>query len=189
MRVSPVLAILLASLAGSAARAAETPADMRMVRACITAAAEVHRLPPSMLVILLRVEGGSLGAVSQNTNDTVDLGPMQVNQIWVPEVAAHWRATPAATYRALRDNFCANVEAGAWILRRGLDEARGDFWSGVGYYHSHNPVHTTRYLKLVLEQALRLQARAGRIAASALRSAPPPAVPRLAAGAVAVALN
>ncbi len=40
---------------------------------------------------------------------------MQVNQIWLPEVAAHWHATMADAYDALRDNFCANVEAGAWI--------------------------------------------------------------------------
>ena len=47
--------------------------------------------------------------------------------------------TVPAAYAALRDNFCANVEAGAWILRQGLDEAHGDFWQGVGYYHSHDP--------------------------------------------------
>ena len=132
----------------------------RAVAACITAAADAHRLPPAVLVILLHVEGGSLGRTSQNTNATVDIGPMQVNQIWVPQVAAHWRATPAATFLALRDSFCANVEAGAWILRQGLDEAHGDFWQGVGYYHSHAPQHKAAYLQAVLKQVLRLQAAA-----------------------------
>ncbi len=125
--------VLLASVACLAlaityAHAAASDDNQRMIRGCITAAADVYRLPPVILVILLNVEGGSLGRVSENTNDTVDIGPMQVNQIWLPQVAAHWHATIAATYKALRDDFCANVEAGAWILRQGLDDAHGDFW-------------------------------------------------------------
>jgi hypothetical protein len=139
-------AVLAAVLAGTA-KAGDAPSDQPTIRGCITAAAEVYRLPPAVLVILLNVEGGSLGRVSPNTNGTVDIGPIQVNQIWLPDVAAHWHATIADAYKALRDNFCANVEAGAWILRRGLDEARGDFWEGVGYYHSHTPEHKTRYLR------------------------------------------
>ena len=87
---------------------------------------------------------------------------MQVNQIWVPMVAAHWRASVSQAYRALRDDFCANVEAGAWILRQGIDEARGDFWEGVGYYHSHDPGYKAVYLRKVLHQALQLAAEAAR---------------------------
>jgi hypothetical protein len=112
------------------------------------------------LVILLNVEGGALGHVSWNTNGTADIGPVQVNTANLPDVAAHWHATIADTYKAVRDNFCANVEAGAWILRRDLDEARGDFWEGVGYYHSHTPEHKTQYLRQVLRQILRLRALA-----------------------------
>jgi hypothetical protein len=132
---------------------------------CIESAASVHRLPPALIVILLSVEGGSLGHVSENTNATVDIGPMQVNSIWVPSVAKHWRASPAATFGALRDNFCANVEAGTWILRQAMDEAHGDFWDGVGLYHSHDPGFRADYLRKVLHQALRLQALAARDAA------------------------
>ncbi|HKM61428.1 MAG TPA: lytic transglycosylase domain-containing protein [Acidisphaera sp.] len=98
-----------------------------VVRDCLLAAARVHRLPPALLVILLNVEGGSLGHVSHNTNGTVDIGPMQVNQIWLPQLAARWNTTVPGAFAALRDNFCANVEAGAWILRKGLDEPGADF--------------------------------------------------------------
>jgi hypothetical protein len=152
--------------ATAAATATDASDNRHRIEGCITAAARVYRLPPAMLVILLNVEGGSLGRVSQNTNDTVDIGPMQVNQIWIPLVAAHWHATAAAAFRALRDNFCANVEAGAWILRHGLDEAGGDFWQGVGFYHSHDPDEKERYLRAVLRQAIRLQALAVRPAAA-----------------------
>ena len=156
----------------SAARAADTPTpgEIRM-RACLTAAATAHRLPPAMLVILLKVEGGTLGRTSSNTNATSDIGPMQVNTIWVPKIAARWNTTPAAAYAALRDNLCANLEAGAWILRQALDEARGDFWSGVGIYHSHTPTNKERYLRKVLDASRRLQAQAQKAAGAPTRLA------------------
>jgi hypothetical protein len=163
-------AVLAAVLAGTA-KAGDAPSDQPTIRGCITAAAEVYRLPPAVLVILLNVEGGSLGRVSPNTNGTVDIGPIQVNEIWLPEVAAHWHATIADAYKALRDNFCANVEAGAWILRRSLDEAHGDFWQGVSYYHSHTPEYQTDYLRGVWREILRLRS----LVEHSNKSARPPA--------------
>jgi hypothetical protein len=154
--------ILAASLAVlPAIGRAATPATVPVLR-CIESAASVYHLPPAVVVILLSVEGGSLGHVSQNTNGTLDIGPMQVNTIWVPVVARHWGATPAETYAALRDNFCANVEAGSWILRQSMDQTGGDFWEGVGFYHSHDPAYKADYLRKVLHQALRFQAAAMR---------------------------
>ncbi len=153
-------AALACCLAPPAAHAGDAPAaaETRM-RDCLTAAAAAHRLPPAVLVILLKVEGGSLGHVSRNSNGTVDIGPLQVNTIWVPKIAAHWSAAPATAFLALRDNLCANLEGGAWILRQAMDEARGDFWGGVGIYHSHNPDYKARYLRQVLKATLQLQAQ------------------------------
>ena len=138
------------------AHAADTAAT---IRGCIEAAARAYRVPPAVLVILLDVEGGSLGEVSPNTNGTVDIGPMQVNQIWLPQVATHWGTSQHQALLGLRDDFCANVEAGTWILRQGLDEANGNFWDGVGYYHSHDPFYKQTYLRSVLRQVLRLQSQ------------------------------
>jgi hypothetical protein len=153
-----LLATMLAVVSAGPVKAGDALDDKATIRGCITAAAKLYRLPPAMLVILLNIERGSLGRVSPNTNGTVDIGPIQVNEIWLPEIAAHWNATISDTYKALRDNFCANVEAGAWILRRGLDEARDNFWEGVGYYHSHTPEYKSRYLRDVLREVLRLRA-------------------------------
>jgi hypothetical protein len=152
-----VFAVLCAGKAG----AADAADNQATIRGCIVAAAKIHRLPPAVLVVLLNVEGGALGGVSRNTNGTVDIGPIQVNTVNLPDLAAHWHAAIGDTYKAVRDNFCANVEAGAWILRQYLDEAKGEFWEGVGYYHSHTPEHKTRYLREVLRQVLRLRALAG----------------------------
>jgi hypothetical protein len=146
--------------AAPAARAATLSPDAAYIRDCLTAAGNAYHEPPALLVILLNVEGGRLGAVSPNTNGTVDIGPMQVNDIWLPKLAAHWATNRQAAYLALRDNFCANVEAGAWILRMGLDEAHGDFWEGVGFYHSHDPDYKRTYLSAILKQAMRLESQA-----------------------------
>jgi soluble lytic murein transglycosylase-like protein len=161
MRLSRLLGILfglLGLIAGPRAlHASDLDARGNFVVSCIEAAAEAHRLPPAMLVVLINVEGGSLGKVNSNANATVDIGPMQVNQIWLDKLAKRWRASREETYRALRDEVCANIEGGAWILRQALDEARGDFWEGVALYHSHNEPHKTNYLRKVLRQVQKLQ--------------------------------
>lgn len=183
MNRGALLAACLAVSVSSPAHAFDTPdAAEARVRDCLTAAAAAHLLPPAMLVILLKVEGGRLGHVSRNTNGTVDIGPMQVNTIWVPRIAAHWRTTPAAAYAALRDDLCANLEGGAWILRQAVDEARGDFWGGVGIYHSHNPGYSTRYLRQVLAAGLLLQAQGERppVPVASLQAAAPAALAHLA---------
>ncbi len=152
-------ALVMASvIAGTQGARAEDPTRTgTRLAGCLTAASTAYHVPLSVLLILLQVEGGSLGGISRNSNDTVDIGPMQVNSIWVSKIAAHWHAPPATTFAVLRDSFCANVEAGTWILRQNLDEAHGDFWEGVGLYHSHAPAYKAEYLRKVLMVALRLQ--------------------------------
>jgi len=142
-------------------------ADEATIEGCLKAAAELHQVPAGVLVLLMSVEAGRLGEVSQNANGTVDIGPMQVNDTWIAKIAGRWRASPDAAYRALRDNFCANVEGGAWILRQALDEAHGDLWAGVALYHSHTPVHKLEYMRLVYAQAMRLKRESAREMASA----------------------
>jgi hypothetical protein len=146
---------------------ASAKADETMVEGCLRAAAELHHVPAGVLVLLMSVEAGRVGEVSQNANGTVDIGPMQVNDTWVPKIAGYWGASHDAAYRALRDNFCANVEGGAWILRRALDEAHGDLWKGVALYHSHDPVHKLEYMRLVYAQAMRLKRESARELAGA----------------------
>ena len=161
MMRGPLLAaaVMVASaFAGSASARADDPMQSgRRAAACLTAASATYRLPVGLLLILLQVEGGSLGAVSHNSNDTVDIGPMQVNSIWVSRIASRWHAAPVVTFAALRDSFCANIEAASWILRQNLDEAHGDLWEGVGLYHSHDPGYKADYLRKVLQVALHLE--------------------------------
>lgn len=165
-RLSFPLALVMATPA-QAAEYRDAPASVHLdadppaiIAECISAAARIHHLPATALGILLIIEGGAPGRVSRNGNGTVDIGPMQVNEQWLPRLAVHWHAPIPATYLALRDAFCANIEGGAWILRTTIDEAGGDFWEGMARYHSHDPARKAAYLHEVLHQALRSQARA-----------------------------
>ena len=55
---------------------------------CIFTAAQTYSVPPTVILGVLNVEGGKVGMASSNTNGTYDLGPMQINTIWVPELAS-----------------------------------------------------------------------------------------------------
>jgi soluble lytic murein transglycosylase-like protein len=127
---------------------------------CLVAAAELYAVPPGVLLSILNVEGGRLGAVSRNKNETVDIGPMQVNDSWIPKLAGHWRSGWGETYVALRDDFCANIEGGAWILRLALNEAHENLWEAVALYHSHTPAHKQDYLRRIFEEVSRLRRQA-----------------------------
>jgi hypothetical protein len=158
--VRPRAALIGAAIAAAVGLAFPVAAEELMVEACIRAASEVHKVPAGVLVLLIDVERGRLGAMSPNKNGTVDIGPMQVNDTWVDKIAERWGVSREAAFLALRDNFCANVEAGAWILQQALTEASGNLWEGVAIYHSHNSVLKRDYLRNVYEHAMRLRQQA-----------------------------
>ncbi len=105
---------------------------------CIFTAAQTYAVPPSLILGVLTVEGGYEGLASANTNGTYDLGPMQINTIWVPQLARYWNVSEGTAMRMVRDNSCVNIGVGAWILRSKMNET-GDFYKGIAYYHSATP--------------------------------------------------
>lgn len=115
---------------------------------CIFLAAQTYGVPPAVLVGILHVEGGKVGQQVRNTNGTYDLGPMQINTIWMPELAKHWQVSPATAKRWVRDDGCINVAVGAWILRKKSDDA-GSLYTGIAHYHSKTPRHGLPYRQKV----------------------------------------
>lgn len=85
---------------------------------CIFLASQTYGVPPAVLVGILHVEGGKVGQQVRNSNGTYDLGPMQINTIWMPELARHWQVPQSTAKRWVRDDGCINVAVGAWILRK-----------------------------------------------------------------------
>jgi hypothetical protein len=98
---------------------------------CINHAAVIYQVPASMIISVLKTEGGKNGASNRNKNGTFDYGPMQINSMWLSKIEPYGYKQKDIQY-----NPCVNVEVGAWILRQGIFDGK-DYWNGVGNYHSH----------------------------------------------------
>ena len=108
----------------------------KILAACLMLAAQTYAVPPAVLVGIHQVEGGKVGqAVGPNDNGTFDLGPMQINTLWVPLLAEKWGVTENTAYRWVRDDPCTNMGVSAWILRTHMNET-GSLSQAIAHYHS-----------------------------------------------------
>lgn len=124
--------------------------------ACMTLVAQTYALPPRVLPAIQAVEGGNIGVVHRNTDGSDDLGPMQVNTIWLPTLARLTELPADDVRERLLTRPCFNVAAAGLILRTYLNETRGNLLRAVGNYHSHTPVLNLRYQARVLRSAAAL---------------------------------
>lgn len=118
--------------------------------ACLMLAAQTYSVPPQVLVGILHVEGGRIGQQVANKNGTYDLGPMQINSLWVPELAQNWKVSRKTAWKWLRDDGCTNVNVAAWILGRHLEETKS-LAKAVAYYHSRTPHLGKKYKSKVVD--------------------------------------
>lgn len=116
--------------------------------ACVITAAERYHIPLRAMIGVLRTEGGKVGQRVGNTNLTDDHGPFQINTVWVNELEPFGYSNDVLT-----NNYCASAMAAAYILRYEINLADGDFWVGVGNYHSRTPEHHNRYVLKVYENS------------------------------------
>ena len=116
---------------------------------CIQAAAQRYRVEPLLILAILKTEGGRPGLARRNTNGTYDLGPMQVNTLWVKRAGLN--------AQELRDHGCYNVFVGTAILANELVHTPHDMGAGIGNYHSRTPKHHARYRRLVQQNLKRLR--------------------------------
>jgi hypothetical protein len=123
---------------------------------CMLMVAATTSLPPRVLPVIQKIEGGAVGVVHQNDNGTQDLGVMQVNTIWVPALAARSGFSEAETKKRLIDDPCFNIAAAALILRGYLAETHGALLPAIGDYHSHTPALNGAYKALAEDMARRL---------------------------------
>ncbi|AJD54423.1 Transglycosylase SLT domain-containing protein [Thalassospira xiamenensis M-5 = DSM 17429] len=123
---------------------------LSVIAACVMAASANYQLPPAIIWSLLSVEGGKVGTVSRNSNGTSDLGPMQINTIHVPLIASRSGVPQKIVRDSLVNDPCYNISIGAWHLRGKISEVDGDFWTGVGRYHSKTPRVQQVYMRKLL---------------------------------------
>ncbi|MCB1682635.1 MAG: lytic transglycosylase domain-containing protein [Rhodospirillales bacterium] len=116
---------------------------------CLLLAAQTYNVPPVLLAGIYKAEGGRVGQEVANSNGTYDLGPMQINTIWVPVVAKKWGVTSTKARKAVRDDACTNVSVAAWILRNHLSETES-LARALSYYHSRTPSYGQQYQMRVI---------------------------------------
>lgn len=122
----------------------------KILAACLFLAAQTYSIPPAVLVGIYQVEHGRVGQeVGPNANGTYDLGPMQINTLWLPDLAENWGVSTATAKRWVRDDPCTNVGVAAWILRNHLDETQ-DLSTAISHYHSRTDRYGHVYRRKVI---------------------------------------
>ena len=124
-------------------------AASKILAACLMLASQTYSVPPAVLVGIYKAEGGQIGQEVANTNGTHDLGPMQINTIWLPELADKWGVNEDTARKWVRDDACTNVGVAAWIFKGHLDETQS-LSQAIAHYHSRTPLHGTKYKARVL---------------------------------------
>ncbi|MDB2682784.1 lytic transglycosylase domain-containing protein [Alphaproteobacteria bacterium] len=121
----------------------------KILAACMILASQTYSVPPAVLVGIYKAEGGKIGQEVANTNGSHDLGPMQINTLWMPELASKWGVSTDTARKWVRDDACTNVGVAAWIFKNHMDETQ-NLSQAIAHYHSRTPEHGTRYKKRVI---------------------------------------
>ena len=123
-----------------------------ILAACILLAAQTYSVPPAVLMGIYQVEQGKVGQeVGPNGNGSYDLGPMQINTIWLPELAGKWGVTEKTARRWVRDDACTNVGVSAWIFSQHFEETQ-NIKQAIAHYHSRTPKFGNRYKGKVIRR-------------------------------------
>ena len=121
----------------------------KILAACLMLASQTYSVPPAVLVGIYKAEGGQIGQEVSNKNGSHDLGPMQINTIWLPELANKWGVTQTTARKWVRDDACTNVGVAAWILKGHIDETQS-LSQAIAHYNSRTPRHGKKYKKRVI---------------------------------------
>lgn len=139
-----------------------TPAWYRPVTAeCFHAEAKRQSLEPMRLLAVMRAEDGKIGTFSGNSNGSYDIGPMQVNSVHLEDLSKLFKSSRSHVAQLLAYDGCFNVSVGAWMLRVKTNEAGGDFWYGIGRYHSKTTARSNEYILRVHRNMMEIVAPDG----------------------------
>lgn len=121
------------------------PPFQPVVMQCSTMAAEEYQVPRILVLAVIRTESrGNPKAINYNKNNTVDVGPMQINTTWARRLSKEFGITSAHYH--LKNNTCYNIRVGTWVLKLALTENPSlPYWQRVGNYHSHTPKYNAKY--------------------------------------------
>jgi len=120
-----------------------------VISSCLLIASNNYQIPSDILQSIMIAEGGKIGQVRHNTNGSYDMGIMQINSLWLPELAKHWNVREIDAAYALINDPCSNINVAAWILKQKMQETNGDLFKGIGHYHSKTPKYRNAYVNRV----------------------------------------
>lgn len=129
------------------------PVPEQTFQSCVAEAEAKYQVPSCVLRAVHEIESsGDLkpGLVRSNTNGTKDYGATQINTVWTNYFQRNFGIGPMQ----FANNACLAVNGSAYIIRYEIN-ASGDFWTGVGRYHSRTPGEHDRYVRKVAEEAQR----------------------------------
>lgn len=115
------------------------------IQACVVLAEQKYHVPACILRAIHQIESGGrvrAGLIRSNTNGTHDYGITQINDVWV----RYFNKKFGITARQLVNNSCLAIHASAYVVRFEINTS-GDFWTGVGRYHSRTPVRRDGYIR------------------------------------------
>lgn len=140
----PLAAVLVcaAALPCSARGIALTPRTEQ----CIAGASQYHSVSAQVLKAIVRHESrGRAGTVTQNSNNTIDVGLTGINSVHFAEL----RQKGVAPEHLLDE--CVSVYVGAWKYAKKVYKY-GNTWRAVGAYHSETPYYNSRYQALIYNE-------------------------------------
>lgn len=122
----------------------------KMTMDCVFDAAVKYQIPANILLGLYQAEGGSVGRVSRNTNQSIDMGPMQINSVHLKR----WKPYGITEYH-IKNDGCYNLDLAAYHVRELLDEpGSASFWQRIGNYHSRTPSRNIPYRERVMRYSM-----------------------------------
>jgi len=106
---------------------------------CINSVAYEYHIPAKLIISVLNIERGKAGLISKNKNNSYDIGPMQINSLWLADLKRY-----GITQHDLQYDPCINVKVGTWILSKAIANGN-NLLGGIGNYHSHTPINNSSY--------------------------------------------
>jgi soluble lytic murein transglycosylase-like protein len=104
--------------------------NAELVQGCWDKASTTYGVDPWLLMAVAKVESGfNKSAINRNSNNTADVGLMQINTTWLKTLSKHGIYT--------RDllNPCTSIFVGAWIMAQNIKHF-GYNQDGIGAYNS-----------------------------------------------------
>ena len=74
---------------------------------------------------------------------------MQINTIWIPELAEEWEVSNNTALQMVKNDPCTNMSVSAWILRNHMNRT-GNLSTAIAHYHSRTPKYGYPYKNKVI---------------------------------------